>query len=246
MTPRRFPAHAVDQLRHYCQQNSTRKFNARGVDVKRCPACMLGHYTCICDYRRPQANPVDVVLIMHRDEVYKPTNSGRLIADLFPAHTRAFLWDRINPDTALLDILNDPNRQCGVVFPPDPQRPRDLVDSCIRTTDKKLTLIILDGTWKQARKMFAQAKWLQTTPLLDLAPLMANLKSSSIHQFPLGHYPLRKAAANGHLSTAEATALALASCKADLQAVALLEYFSRFTEHYVAMKMNRRLNHSPA
>ncbi|MNT97512.1 DTW domain protein [compost metagenome] len=49
-------------------------------------------------------------------EPLKPSNTGRLIADILP-ETQAFLWSRTEVDPALLAAINDPERQPYVVFP---------------------------------------------------------------------------------------------------------------------------------
>ena len=137
---------------------ATRPFNARGSTLKRCKVCRLAEATCICLWRRESSSRVDIVLLMHRDEVLKPTNTGRLIADVLPKQTYAFVWHRTEPDNMLLTLLVDPTRVCAIVFPADnerlQQRPTLSVDE-VRGASQKTTLLVLDGTWKQARKMLS-------------------------------------------------------------------------------------------
>lgn len=238
----KFPAHSVDQLRQQCAAESTRPFNARGVTLKRCPQCLLGINTCICDWRKPHQCKLEFVLLMHRDEVFKPTNTGRLIADLFPDQCRAFLWSRTEPDEQLLRLVNDPARRCLIIFPPSEHHPRERVSSlssqgCSDSRDGKQTpiqtVILLDGTWKQARKMFTQGRWMQHLPLLDLSDTLAD------SQHDWGNYQVRQACEKGQLATAEAAALALAAHGEDGAADRLMHYFHVFNHHYVAARMNR-------
>ncbi|HMW46854.1 MAG TPA: tRNA-uridine aminocarboxypropyltransferase, partial [Cellvibrionaceae bacterium] len=84
---------------------------------------------------------------------------------------------------------------------------------------QRLTLILLDGTWKQARKMFNRTAWLAGLPSVRL-PLSAS------------RYALRKAAHDGCLSTAEA-AIGLLDCLDMPAANALYSYFGLFNEAYV-------------
>ncbi|HTF84197.1 MAG TPA: DTW domain-containing protein, partial [Cellvibrio sp.] len=70
-----------EQLRHRCRLESTRDFNARGKSVVRCESCQLASFACLCQWRPQSMSECDFVLLMHRDEVFKPTNTGRLIAD---------------------------------------------------------------------------------------------------------------------------------------------------------------------
>ena len=54
---------------------------------------------------------------MHEDEVLKPTNTGRLVAALFPATTFVFEWGRVHPSEELQKLISDPNRLNLLVFP---------------------------------------------------------------------------------------------------------------------------------
>ncbi|WP_208022424.1 DTW domain-containing protein [Pseudomaricurvus hydrocarbonicus] len=230
-----FAPHAVDRLRQFCESQSTRVFNARGIALQRCPSCMLGHNTCICAWRKPTASTIDFVLLMHRDEVYKPTNTGRLIADLYPDQCQAFLWDRTRPDAELLALLDDPGRHCQVVFPPRDRETR-IIETQVGAPDnqRRPTVILLDGTWKQARKMYSQATWLRALPVLDLTDAMTELDQQ------LGHYKVRQACETGRLATAEAAALCLQAAQDQANVHHLLNYFTVFNEHYVATRMNRK------
>lgn len=176
---------------------------------------------------------LDFVLLMHRDEVFKPTNSGRLIADLFPSNTYAFQWSRTDPAPALLTLLADTARFPVVIFPPGEDCARRVYTSRPRVGNhQKLTLVLLDGTWKQARKMYKTSRWLQALPLMVLPESLA------------GHYAVRHAATAGQLATAEAAAELLLLCKEPSAAQLLSDYFAIFNQHYVATRMNQQPTHS--
>ncbi len=54
--------------------------------------------------------------VMFDTEPMKPSNTGRLIADILP-DTEAFQWSRTEPPQALLDLVAHPDYQPMVVFP---------------------------------------------------------------------------------------------------------------------------------
>ncbi|WP_439135172.1 tRNA-uridine aminocarboxypropyltransferase [Pseudomaricurvus sp.] len=235
-SPPHFQPHCVDRLRAFCESQSTRTFNARGIALKRCSQCLLGLSTCICHYRKPGQSGIEFILLMHRDEVYKPTNTGRLIADLYPQQTHAFAWDRTRPPDELLELIADPRRHCQLVFPPREGDDR-IVESqpgFNMSEGSIATVILLDGTWKQARKMYSQSQWLKQLPLLNLESAIQTLAGE------LGHYKLRQACESGRLATAEAGALCLSAADDSANARKLLDYFTVFNEHYVAARMNRK------
>jgi DTW domain-containing protein YfiP len=89
--------------------------------------------------------------------------------------------------------------------------------------NKTPTIILLDGTWKQARKMFL-SKWLHTLPTLSLEPNS------------LASYALRNAPKAHQLSTAEAGIMVLNAFQQEEQANLLARYFDVFNHHYSAMR----------
>ncbi len=224
---------AFHQLRHATLQQSTRHYNARGIMVKRCEKCFIRPDLCICDQAPKCSIDLDFVLIFHQDEIFKPTNSGRLIADCFPQNTHAFIWDRTQPPAELMNILNCPNRQCVIVFPADPLQ-REVVIKPTPIDNKKLTLIILDATWRQSRRMFNFSQWLKSYPALSID--LQNESHSVQINGTTSQYSTRKAAHKNYLSTAESAALALAQCGNMESAQNLLHYFAIFDKNYQIMK----------
>ncbi|MYM62626.1 tRNA-uridine aminocarboxypropyltransferase [Pseudomaricurvus sp. HS19] len=229
-----FPPHCVDQLRLQCERESTREFKARGYLLQRCPQCRLAARTCVCQWRSPAQCNTEFVLLMHRDEVFKPTNTGRLIADLFPGQCHAFAWSRLEPPAELLALLADPGRHCQILFPAAEGETRPVESQPTTQPGKIPTVVVLDGTWKQARKMAKHSKWLAGLPLLNPSSSVDN----KIRK--LGNYRIRQACDNSRLATAEAAALVLAAADEVSAANHLLDYFDVFNEHYVATRMNRQ------
>ncbi|EWH11880.1 DTW domain-containing protein [Catenovulum agarivorans DS-2] len=221
------------QFRQQRLSKATKAFNARGVTVKRCQQCQLPTYACICSWQPKVTCAVDIVLIMHTDEILKPSNTGHLISDVFTDKCFLFEWSRTEPAHDLLKLLNDPQRHCVILFPPPtddkrkPARPIHIAPNPpTSSTDKNLTLVVLDGTWRQCKRMFNQSKWLYHLPCIDL-----NVSQQA-------QYKLRKSTEAHQLATAEAAALALAQWH-QLEAAQILQaYFELFNLHYAASKLN--------
>ena len=205
---------------------STREFLARGKSVARCEHCQLATYACLCPWQPELSSNSEFVLLMHRNEVFKPTNTGRLIADVF-THTHVFCWSRTDPDAELIKILNDENRCCLIVFPDDTAEAGISSRKSfaqIPITDKKITFILLDGTWKQSGRMFHLSQWLKNVPCVSLQDKM------------LRGYAVRKSHDENYVSTAEAAALCLKMLGEDKNSEVLLHYFQLFNEHYLATR----------
>lgn len=206
---------------------ATREFLARGKSVIRCDDCQLAAYACICQWRPTLGSRSEFILLMHRDEVLKPTNTGRLIADVLPAHTHVFCWSRTEPDEELLKLLADQQRRCLIVFPEEANEAaanaRELI-SDLPSDERINTFILLDGTWKQSGRMFHLSRWLEKIPCVVLPEVEGR------------GYAVRKSHQENYLSTAEAAALCLQLANESVTADVLRDYFELFNIHYLATR----------
>ncbi|TYL48138.1 tRNA-uridine aminocarboxypropyltransferase [Marinomonas sp. IMCC 4694] len=227
--------HCVDLLREQSKLNSTRPFVARGANVKRCPHCLMADIACFCHHKTQQLSPINFILLFHRDEIHKPTNSGRLIADLFPQNTKAFLWSRTAPPAELLDTLASQKGHCTLLYPSTEtarSQHRQQRQNLPETSNESHahTFIILDGTWKQASKMFHQSDWLKHIPHYELS-------SEAQRSFLVRH-----AQHDMQFATAEVTALLLDALGHTSHSKALLTLYQTFNQHCLMSRKrgNRR------
>lgn len=238
--------HAVHRLYQYRKSISTKPFAARGKKLVRCPWCLLGELFCTCLHREYLKTSANFMLIMYDDEVLKPTNSGRLIADLVP-NTSAFLWSRTEPSKQMVDMINDPKYQPMLIFPEQyaqegqpviehinqlncsTENPHIIPQANHGSSAPKIPLLILlDGSWRQAIKMFKKSPYLHKLPLLSFTPET------------LATYELRKGSHDFQLSTAEVAVLAFHAIDEPLQGLALSAWFDLFVESSL-LGRNRRL-----
>ena len=208
-------------------------FNARGSFVTRCEACRLPSLNCLCPYKVTAASETRVWLLTHPYEHYKPTNTGRLIGDILDT-TEVFTWYRTEPDPILLARLEDPRFAPFVVFPDDqPDYAERVVGpdavQAAKRDGRIPVLVLLDGTWRQARRMFRKSPYLERLPVLPL------------HSERTTRYRLRKAASSEHLCTAEVAAELLHQT-GDGEAAAILDdYFDAFNDSYAASRRHGKL-----
>lgn len=206
---------------------STREFLARGKSVLRCESCQLAQFACICPWRPTMSTNCEFVLLMHSDEIFKPTNTGRLIADILPGQTHVFCWSRTEPAEDLLALLNDERRRCVLVFPAEAattaSKPHEVIYK-LPEDGKTTTFILLDGTWKQSGRMFHLSRWLDAVPCVQLPDVLVR------------GYAVRKSHQEHYLSTAEAAGLCLQMAREPCVADALIDYFQLFNLHYLATR----------
>jgi len=203
-------------------QRTTKPFNARGSKVVRCDHCLLPQPDCIC-FAKPTACATSAFLfLMYTGECFKPSNTGRLIADV-AADNHAYVWDRTAPDPNLLALLTNPRYQPVVIFPTQYAAPERCITR-IEANDKIPLFILLDGTWREAKKMFSKSPYLDQFPVLGIQPEQAS------------SYQLREAAHLHQLCTAEVAIEVLKIAKDKAAAAALTDYFHTFRKHYMAGK----------
>ncbi|BET96159.1 tRNA-uridine aminocarboxypropyltransferase [Xenorhabdus sp. TCT-1] len=193
--------------------------------MRRCLHCLLPQKKCLCEMISPENAESRFCLIMFDTEPMKPSNTGKLIADILP-DTCAFLWSRTEPDQQLLEVVRDPTRQPYLIFPDSYATPPRTVYQKIPANQKPPLFIILDGTWPEARKMFRKSPYLDDIPLL------------SINNIAKMDYLLRVPSRTEQHCTAEVAAAVL-ELAGDIKASrSLLNHFNHFREQYLAGKSN--------
>lgn len=220
---------SVNELREHALQQSRRPFLARGSKVNRCSVCLMAQIHCLCAHVVSRPCEAAVCCLFYQGEVFKPSNTGRLIADVVPDN-HAFLWHRTEHDPALLALIANPSYQPIVVFPHqyvEPERAIHAIEPLGEGAQKRPLFIFLDGTWREAKKMF-RSPYLAHLPVLGIQPEQASL------------YLLREAAHLHQLCTAEVAIDVLHGCGESQAATSLAQHFYRFRRAYLAAKANIR------
>ncbi|TRX57122.1 tRNA-uridine aminocarboxypropyltransferase [Thalassomonas sp. M1454] len=262
--------HAVQRLFLYRQSLSTTEFRARGYKIIRCEVCRLGVDNCICNLRQQANSHCAFALLMYDNEVLKPSNTGRLIADVIP-DTHAFLWHRTEPNTELQQLIADPNYQAFLIFPGEYAHAEQQVyeRKPVDFDNSKIPLFILiDATWRQAKKIFRKSDYLAKLPIVTIPALeqtkLENSKvkapeykesvepqntddrhSELIYNFD-SRYQMRKAEKEGQLATAEVAAKVLDMFGDSDSAMHLDLWFDVFSYRYQQSKSQKNQANSGA
>ena len=219
--------HAIHQLYKQRLSQSTRPYLARGSSIKRCLNCMLLPYLCLCSFKKTVQTNSAFLLLMYDDEILKPSNTGRLIADIIP-DTFAFIWSRTNPKQEMLTLIKDPKWFPIVIFPEEYCQQQNLIKHFPKT-DKRPLFILLDGSCAQAKKMFRKSPYLNDFPVLSFSPET------------LSRYLVRKASKENQLATAEVAGRALEFMGEQKNAQSLDLLFETFKENYLIGKERKQL-----
>lgn len=146
-----------------------------------CPRCERPAVTCLCaTLPSPLAVRTELLILQHPAEAGHAKNTAAFLTlGLSPA-ARLLRGERFDPALAGSGTV--------LLYPGegDPAPPHSVE-----------RLILLDGNWRQSRRLLAANPWLATLPRLSLPP-------------QAGHYAIRRAHRPGQLSTFEAGMHALA------------------------------------
>lgn len=218
-----FAPHCVDMLRQAAKLDSQRDFIARGSNAARCPQCLMAAFACFCHSRHPSNTSVRFTLLYHYTEIHKPTNSGRLIADLFPHQTDAFLWSRTAPDAALIDRITKYQSRSIILYPSTERRQQNNshITQMPLHGDAPLHVIVLDATWRLASKMLHQSRWLDPIPTF------------AINEATQKTFMARHAKHDHQFATAEVAAMLLAQHGEQQQSQQLADYYETFNSHSI-------------
>ncbi|MFI5336477.1 MAG: tRNA-uridine aminocarboxypropyltransferase [Opitutales bacterium] len=119
---------------------------ARSVVLKptrRCERCQLPPRWCVCAGLRETSSPLQVDVLMHFMESYRPSSTGHLLRRVLPASGQHIF--RKERPLVRADIVR-PGRELWILHPNGEPPPAD-------ADPARLQVLLLDGTWVQATEM---------------------------------------------------------------------------------------------
>jgi DTW domain-containing protein YfiP len=223
--------HAFHRLYQQRLNQSTKTFNARGSKVIRCQYCQVAADNCICRFQPDIELDVAVLLLVSENEVFKPSNTGRLIADVVK-ECAVFQWDRTEPAPEMLQLITDQRYQPMVIFPSEYVAQSERLVSLPLSIGQGKTplLIFIDGSWREARRIFRKSPYLDTIPVLSITPQT------------LSQYVMRRSDNDQHLATAEVASAVLEQLGHVDGAMILRYWFDAFRESYLMSKSRLKVN----
>jgi DTW domain-containing protein len=163
----------------------------RSRRIARCDGCGLYPELCVCGSLPVLQTRVEVVVLVHRLERFKTTNTGRLAA-------RALVRGQCVTRERLAPVIVAPVPRSYVLFPGPDAVP--LSEALAAGIDR---LIVPDGTWPQAARLARRD------------PLCAGLPCVKLTATRPTRYALRRSQRPGALCTFEAIAEALRMLEGD-------------------------------
>lgn len=208
-----------------------------------CPHCRRPRRVCYCAHLVPLPTRTRVVILQHPREARVPIGTARMahlmlpnsellhpltwhpggFAEAQPQGRGVFFGDRPWAASGGSDSSPEAAGSVALLFPgPGAQDPAQLPPGAIKT------LIVIDGTWAQARKVYKHNPGLQQLPRLGITP-----------ERP-GNYRIRREPAAECLATIEALAQALGVLEGEPQRFAgMLAAFTFMVDQQLALAAAR-------
>lgn len=177
-----------------------------------CPRCKRPLNYCYCSGLSAERADIDLIILQHPKETRHPMNTAR-IAELGISNCEIWVGEDFTQHQPLLELIE--HKQCYLLFPgPDAQDSQQILQH-----HKPEVVIIIDGTWRKARRIYHVNPQLQSLPALTL------------NHDQLSDYRIRKVPDPSALSTLEATVVLLrqASHKQDAHQL-LLDVFDQMVQ----------------
>jgi DTW domain-containing protein YfiP len=191
------------------------------VHAERCERCALQLHLCLCAHVQPIDLATRVIVLRHRRELHKTTNTGRLVSltlangevRTFGARDQAF--DAAN--------LVDPSRRVLLLYPTE-----DSLEIAPDDGDERpVTLIVPDADWRRAFKLVARE------------PALRGIQRVHLPKGPPSNYRLRRHTDPRFLATFEAIARALGVLESASVQLQLEHVFHLMVERTLASRGQR-------
>lgn len=188
-----------------------------------CFRCFLRHAWCLCHRIPTIKTQVEYVIVRHFKEMYKTTNSARLAHMALANSTMVEfgIWGYDFDHSVLAGdhvylLFPSVDGSSGLYLPEE--------DKVLQEYPRPDKLVILDGSWRQARRMTRRIKELRSLPHLTLSPAPEDTKR------------IRKPPHVWKMATIEAIARAVEEFEGPQQADLLDQLFLDLFYHYHAMR----------
>lgn len=184
-----------------------------------CERCGRAKKACLCDWLQQVDSTVEVIILQHPSEVNQAKGTAKIVElSVSPCHL--FVGEDFSKHAQLNERLAQPNVLNLILFPSNKSKLLE-IHSGHDIAHSKVRLIVIDGTWKKAFKIFQLSKNLHAFTQVHLPRALE------------GRYTIRKAPKDNALSTVEAVYHALSIMQA-CDATPLITAFDKMIEFQIA------------
>ena len=184
-----------------------------------CSQCGKAHKVCICSVITPLHSGVELIILQHPTEEHRPMGTARILS-LSLNNSQVLIGEDFRQDETLNTLLSEEGVVHYVLYPSDTSiSATDVIAQ--HQSEQKVRVILLDGTWKKAFKMWQLNTQLHALPALHLPTVLK------------GNYRIRKAPSDNALSTVEAGYHLLSMLDTSTDFSPLLSVFDHMIEEQI-------------
>jgi DTW domain-containing protein YfiP len=136
-----------------------------------CWHCRRSGSTCLCQRVEPFDPRVELVIVAHPKEAWNAIGSARIVF-LAARGTRWFEGKaaELDQNVELARLCSDPGRDVRVLYPGSGARDLGELRGQLGGDGRRLTIILIDGTWHQAKCMLRGSRILSGLPQVAFSP----------------------------------------------------------------------------
>ncbi|NQZ81895.1 MAG: DTW domain-containing protein [Colwellia sp.] len=190
-----------------------------------CGECQRPLLACICTLITEIDNDIHVIVLQHPLEVKQTKGTVTILAKSLNKCS-VFIGEDFTHNTELHQLLSDYQQTTFLLYPSEQAK---VIDKQVAGNVQVKCLVLLDGTWKKAYRMFMLNTYLHDLPHLTL-PLGI-----------VGDYQIRKTNKNSALSSLEACTHALMLLEGSSEKYEkLLNNFVKFNQFQLSFSQNKK------
>ena len=185
-----------------------------------CYQCNRAKVACLCGRIEQQPNQVKLVVLQHPDEASNKKATA-IIAELGLQQYQRWVGENFTEHAGLNQLLENKKGKVAVLYPAEHAQKLDDHDD-LAVISKVEFLIVLDGTWRKASKIW------------QLNPQLHCLQALTLSETLSSEYRIRKEPEAGCLSTVESIVFALRLLESNPQAYqTLLDLFTEMVDFQI-------------
>lgn len=152
------------------KENNNEIYEVKNITSKydSCHNCGLPSITCICKNVKKLKTYGEFIILSTLREVKKPSNTARIFKLLNKDKTHIVIWERTKEPKELVQMLNDPKYEPYIVFPAYTEELKKRQTEFKKKSNKIPLFILIDGTWKEARRILRKSSYLHKVSILEL------------------------------------------------------------------------------
>ncbi|PCJ56227.1 MAG: hypothetical protein COA79_19430 [Planctomycetota bacterium] len=138
-----------------------------------CLQCFLKKSHCICQSIKKIKSPINVIILQHFKERNKSIGTEKIIR-LSLTNSKTIRGIDFNQNPIIKNIQSDKDNEIYLLYPNENAQNASQVNI---NSDTKKYLIVIDGTWTQAKQIVKLNPWLKDLPTIQLdLPMISQYK----------------------------------------------------------------------